>query len=175
MTIAKSSKRGIAFDLASAEDLSAIASGVSWWYNWAPVHNAKVPLTYRQTYYVDYIHMLWGGTTSAADKQTAKTVILSHPELKYLLVMNEPNLVNQANRTPAQAAADWLKYEQVISDIAAQGRTVYLIGPAMTWGTMANYSDPAVWLDACYAAYRAANSGRDPKLITWPFTGTITA
>jgi hypothetical protein len=159
----KSSKRGIAFDLAAAADFAAISGGVSWWYNWATFHNAAVPLTYRQTYGMDFIPMLWGGNTSAADLQTVKTIILSHPELKYLLVMNEPNLTNQANRTPVQAASDWLKYEQVINDLAAQGRTVYLVGPAMTWGTMANYSDPVVWLDAFYAAYKSANN-KEPSV-----------
>ena len=78
--------------------------------------------------------------------------------------MNEPNLVDQANRTPVQAATDWIKYEQVIEDLAAQNRTVYLVGPAMTWGTMTNYSDPVVWLDDFYTAYKSANGGRLPKI-----------
>jgi hypothetical protein len=164
VAVAKSSKRGIAFDLASAADFSAISTGVSWWYNWAPVHNAQVVLTYRQTYNMDFIPMLWGGNTSTADMQTVKTIILAHPELKYLLVMNEPNLTNQANRTPVQAASDWLKYEQVVNDLAALGRTVYLVGPAMTWGTMANYADPVLWLDAFYAAYKSANNNKEPRI-----------
>ena len=78
--------------------------------------------------------------------------------------MNEPNLTDQANRTPEQAAVDWLKYEQVISEFAAQNRTIELVGPAMTWGTMTNYSDPVVWLDAFYNAYKTANGGRPPKI-----------
>ena len=78
--------------------------------------------------------------------------------------MNEPNLVDQANRTPEEAATDWIKYEHVISDLAAEQRTVYLVGPAMNWGTMTNYSDPIVWLDAFYAAYKSANGGRVPRI-----------
>jgi len=113
---------------------------------------------------MEFIPMLWGGNTSAGDITKVEQFILAHSEIKYLLVMNEPNLTNQANRTPQQAAADWLKYEQVISDLAAQGRTVYLVGPAMNWGTMTNYSDPVTWLDAFYNAYKNANAGRIPKI-----------
>lgn len=160
----KSSKRGIAFDVASSADFSAISKGVSWWYNWGPTCNAKVPATFYQTYGMDFIPMLWGGNTSTNDIALVKNFILAHTEIKYLLVMNEPNLKDQANRTPNQAAVDWLKYEQVINDLAAQGRTVYLVGPAMCWGTMTNYANPVAWLDAFFLAYRTANGGRVPKI-----------
>lgn len=162
--IVKSPKRGVAFDLAAPADFNALAKGVSWWYNWAATVNAQVQGNYSQTYGLDFIPMLWGGNTSAADMQKVKNFILAHGEINYLLVMNEPNLTNQANRTPQQAAVDWLKYEQVISDLAASGRTIELVGPAITWGTMTDFSDPVVWLDAFLAAYRAANSGREPRI-----------
>lgn len=79
-------------------------------------------------------------------------------------MLNEPNLVDQANLTPFQAVDEWMKYEKVISDLALENRTVYLVGPAMNWGTMTNYSDPVVWLDAFYSAYRSVNNGNDPKI-----------
>jgi hypothetical protein len=161
--ITKSPKRGIAFDLASAADMAALAKGVSWWYNWGKSYNQGVLASYYLLYGMDYIPMLWGGNTSASDMAAVKTFILAQSEIKYLLVMNEPNLTSQANRTPEQAAADWLKYEQVVTDLAAQGRTVYIVGPAITWGTMTGYSDPVVWLDAFYAAFQAAN-GRAPRI-----------
>ena len=41
---------------------------------------------------------------------------------------------------------------------------VKLVGPAMNWGTLSGYSDPVVWLDAFYAAYRGANGNRDPRI-----------
>ena len=163
-TVTKSAKRGIAFDLASPADFTAISKGVSWWYNWGKSCNSNVPATYYQTYGMDFIPMLWGGNTSTNDMTTVKNFIMAHSEIRFLLVMNEPNLTDQANRTPAQAATDWVNYEQVISDLAAQGRVVYLVGPAMTWGTMTNYSDPVVWLDAFYTAYKSANGGREPKI-----------
>jgi O-glycosyl hydrolase len=92
-----------------------------------------------------------------------KYFILSHPEIKYLLALNEPNLTDQANRTPQQAASDWLKYEQVVNELAAQGRTIYLVGPQMNWGTLSGYSDPVVWLDSFYVAFNRIN-GREPKI-----------
>jgi hypothetical protein len=41
---------------------------------------------------------------------------------------------------------------------------VKLVGPQITWGTMAGFSDPVIWLDAFYVAYRAANGNRDPQI-----------
>lgn len=158
----KSPKRGLAYDLKNSADLDTLKSGVSWWYNWYFMTTASSG--YHGTYDMEFIPMLWGGNTSTNDMTRVKEFILEHPEIKYLLVMNEPNLNDQAKRTPTQAATDWIKYEKVISDLAAQQRTVFLVGPAMTWGTMSNYSDPVIWLDAFYAAYKTANGGRDPKI-----------
>lgn len=160
--IKKSSKRGLAYNLTDAPDLDTLKSGVSWWYNW--YYTTTAPADYYKDYQMEFIPMLWGGNTSTNDMTAVKNFILNHPEVKYLLVMNEPNLTNQANRTPEQAAVDWLKYEQVISELAAQNRTIELVGPAITWGTMTNYSDPVVWLDAFYNAYKTANEGRPPKI-----------
>ena len=160
--IKKSSKRGLAYNLTDAIDLDTLKSGVSWWYNW--YYTTTAPADYYKDYQMEFIPMLWGGNTSTNDMTAVKNFILNHPEVKYLLVMNEPNLTDQANRTPEQAAVDWLKYEQVISELAAQNRTIELVGPAITWGTMTNYSDPVVWLDAFYNAYKTANGGRPPKI-----------
>jgi len=160
----KSSKRGIAFNMVSPNDFAALSKGVSWWYNWSTAFDPKTPSNYLRDYGMDFVPMLWGGNTSKSDMTTVENFILAHPEIKYLLVMNEPNLTDQANRTPEEAAADWIKYEQVVSDLSAKGRTVYLVGPAMTWGTMDNYSDPVVWIDSFYTAYRNANNGRDPHI-----------
>ena len=160
--ITKSPKRGLAYNLTNPADLDTLKNGVSWWYNWAT--STSAPSGYYSDYRMEFIPMLWGGNTSSNDMTIVKSFILNHPEIKYLLVMNEPNLTDQANRTPSQAAADWVKYEQVINDLAAQNRTVYLVGPAMNWGTMQNYSDPVVWLDDFYTAYKSLYDGREPKI-----------
>ncbi len=152
----KSAKRGIAYDLASAADLAALAPGVSWWYNWSPSVNGGVPTDYNARYGVDFYPMLWNGAFDTAD---AVRRIRANPQAQYLLVMNEPNLTDQANLTPAQAADIWPRYEGV-----ARETGVKIVGPQMTWGTLPGYNDPVVWLDAFYAAYRNKNGGRDPQI-----------
>ena len=155
-TITKSSKRGIAYDLADAADFAALSPGVSWWYNWSPNPNTKAPADYLAQYGMDFYPMLWNGNFDAAQIQAA---FLANPRIKYMLVLNEPNLTSQANMTPQQAAALWPTYEAIS---AATG--VKIVGPAITWGTMSGYNDPVVWLDAFYAAYQAANNNRTPQI-----------
>ena len=157
----KSSKRGLAYNLTDAADLDALKTGVSWWYNWH--FKTDAPDNYYDDYEMEFIPMLWG-RNSAADYTQLRNFILDHPEIEYLLVLNEPNLTDQANQLPYQAAAEWINYEAIIDDLAAQGRTVYLVGPAITWGTMTDFQDPVAWLDAFYEAYKYANNGADPKI-----------
>jgi hypothetical protein len=153
---AKSAKRGIAYDLAADADLSALAPGVSWWYNWSARPNASVPADYRTRYGMEFVPMLWNGNF---DDAATVTWLKANADIKYLLVLNEPNLVDQANLTPQQAAQLWPRYEAV-----AASTGVKLVGPAMTWGTMANYTDPVIWLDAFIDAYKTANGGRAPQI-----------
>jgi hypothetical protein len=154
--VTKSAKRGIAYDLASTADLSVLAPGVSWWYNWSPKPSGSVPTDYRSRYAMDFIPMLWNGNFDAS---AVEAWLLANPQVKYMLVMNEPNLANQANLAPTQAAALWPGYEAVAAHTG-----VKIVGPAITWGTMSGYADPVVWMDAFYAAYRAANGNRDPQI-----------
>jgi hypothetical protein len=134
----KSAKRGIAYDLRDAADLAALAPGVSWWYNWSP------------------------RTTLSPDTAQAAAIeaeLKARPTVKYLLLLNEPNLNDQAVMSPAAAAALWPRYEALATRTGVQ-----LVGPAMTWGTLAGYADPVVWLDAFYAAYRSSHGNRDPRI-----------
>ena len=152
----KSAKRGIAYDLASPADLAALSPGVSWWYNWGARPNGGVTSDYVTRYGMDYYPMLWNGQFDAA---AVTAFLAAHPEVGYLLLMNEPNLTDQSNLTPQQAAQIWPGYEAIASQAG-----VKLVGPAITWGTMSGYADPVVWLDAFYAAYQAANGGRNPRI-----------
>ena len=155
--IAKSAKRGIAYDLASAADLQALAPGVSWFYNWGTAPNSNLSIdVLKSTYQMDYFPMLWDENTSTS---AMTSYLLANPAIKYLLLMNEPNLVDQANLNPADAAAQWPKYESI-----ARATGVKLVGPAITWGTLANYSDPVAWMDAFIDAYQDANGGRSPQI-----------
>lgn len=152
----KSAKRGIAYDLATEQDLAALSPGVSWWYNWSDRPHGAVPQDHAARFGMDFQPMLWNGNFDAA--QTV-ALLTSRPDVKYLLLLNEPNLNDQANLTPQQAAQLWPRYEAVAASTGVQ-----LVGPAITWGTMAGFEDPVVWMDAFYAAYRGANGGRDPRI-----------
>ncbi len=152
----KSAKRGVAYNFASLADLQAVSAGVSWWYNWGSRPDSALPANATSQVAMDYIPMLWNGSYDAA---TVEAYIKANPGIKYLLVLNEPNLVDQADMTPAQAAAAWPGYEAVAAATGAK-----IVGPAITWGTMPGYSDPVVWMDAFIAAYQAANGGRSPQI-----------
>ena len=135
--IQKSAKRGLAFDLKNNNDFESIKEGVSWWYNWH--WDTDAPADYHQNYQMEFIPMLWGCNNNNNQIDNIKNFIINHPEVKYLLVINEPNLIDQANCTPSQAAIEWLTYEQIKSDLYEQGRDIAIVDPAMTWGTMENY------------------------------------
>jgi hypothetical protein len=154
--VTKSAKRGIAYDLADPLDFAALAPGVSWWYNWSPEPNAQAPTGYVAQYQMDFYPMLWNGDYDAT---AVDAYLLANPGIKYLLVVNEPNLVGQSNLTPQQTADLWPGFEAIASRTG-----VKIVGPAITSGTMPDYADPVVWLDAFYAAYKAANNNRDPQI-----------
>jgi hypothetical protein len=153
---AKSAKRGVAYDLADPLDFAALSPGVSWWYNWGSQPNKSVPADYVAQYGVDYYPMLWNGNYDAT---AVEAFLQANTNIKYLLVMNEPNLTSQSNLTPAQAAAIWPGFEAISAHTG-----VKIVGPQITWGTMTGYNDPVVWMDAFIAAYQAANGGRSPQI-----------
>jgi hypothetical protein len=155
-TAAKSVKRGVAYDLASAADVAVLSPGVSWWYNWSPNPNLGVPADYATRYSMDFYPMLWNGNYNAS---AVVSFLKSNPNIKYMLVMNEPNLTSQANLTPQQAAQIWPGYEAIAAETG-----VKIVGPAITWGTMPGYQDPISWLDAFCTAYQTANNGRSPQI-----------
>ena len=152
----KSAKRGIAFDLADPADLQALAPGVSWWYDWGLRPAATVPKDFRVRHGMDFHPMLWN---DAFNDTEAEALLLANPHLKYLMVLNEPNCLDQSNLLPSLAAQAWPRYERL-----AQRTSVQLVGPAMTWGTMPGFEDPVAWLDAFHASYRAHNAGRSPRI-----------
>lgn len=157
--IAKSAKRGIAYDLASTADMQALAPGVSWFYNWGTAPSGKLAASVdaiKTSWQMDYLPMLWNG---GADPAAMTAYLLANPGIRYLLLMNEPNLVDQARMTPDEAAAQWPKYEAI-----ARSTGVKLVGPQITWGTLAGYADPVAWMDAFLAAYASANGGRAPQI-----------
>lgn len=150
-------KRGLAYDLKDRADVAALAGGsVGWWVNWGLQPDAAVGAEPLGAGAMTHVPMLWNFSFDTAQVVAA---LKARPSVQSLLVLNEPNLTDQANVTPADAAAQWPRYEEV-----ARQTGVQLIGPAITWGTMPGYADPVVWMDAFIAAYRAAHGGRDPRI-----------
>jgi len=138
----KSSKRGVAFSFTQLTDLPLMSPYISWDYNWgnAPTDEAA---TWFDANEMDYCPMCWNGNYSV-DK--IRTYVAAHPNTKYLLAFNEPNLTDQANMTPAQAAALWAPVVALAKEL-----NLKLVSPAMNYGTLAGYHDPVKWLDEFFS------------------------
>lgn len=138
----KSAKRGVAFSFAQVLDLPLMSPYISWDYNWGntPTDDAA---TWFDANEMDYCPMCWNGNYNA-DK--IRAFVAAHPKTKYLLGFNEPNLTDQANMTPAQAAALWSPVVALAKEL-----NLKLVSPAMNYGTLAGYSDPIKWLDEFFA------------------------
>ena len=137
-----SRKRGIAYGYHSDADLTALSSGIGWWYNWAAKPDDTLMTGYPGLG-VEFVPMVWGGTFDVAtlEKQVPAGA-------KYLLTFNEPNFGSQANLTPAQAAALWPKIEMF-----AKARGMKIVSPAVNYcGSPCNETDPFMWLQKFFAA-----------------------
>lgn len=138
-------KRGVAygFDPAgAASDLTALSTGVSWFYNWSSTPPTGVANDYQKLG-VEYVPMLWNGNFDV-DK-----VVQTIPAgAKFLLGFNEPNFTSQANLTPVAAAALWPKVEEI-----ASRRNLAIVSPAVNYcGGGCNVTNPVDWMDQFFAA-----------------------
>ena len=138
----KSPKRGICFNAFSDGDMALLGPSVSWGYNWGKTTFEEIA-TGLDNYGIEYCPMVWSGKP---DIPAMQEFIAAHPNVHYLLAFNEPNLTDQANMTPVQAAALW---QDVVA--AAKVLNLRLVSPAMNYGTLAGYSDPIKWLDEFFA------------------------
>ena len=138
----KSQKRGVSFSFTQVTDLPLLSPYISWDYNWGNTPT-DVAADWFDANEMDFCPMCWNGSYSP---DRIRTFVAAHPKTKYLLAFNEPNLTDQANMTPAQAAALW----QPVVDLAKE-LNLKLVSPAMNYGTLAGYSDPIKWLDEFFA------------------------
>ena len=138
----KSAKRGVAFSFTQVTDLPLMSPYISWDYNWGntPSNDAAMWFDANE---MDYCPMCWNGNYNA---DAIRAFVAAHPNTKYLLGFNEPNLTDQANMTPAQAAAIWSSVVALAKEL-----NLKLVSPAMNYGTLAGYSDPIKWLDEFFA------------------------
>ncbi len=138
----KSAKRGVAFNFSLIEDLPLLSESCSWAYNWGNSQNDNAALWF-DTNDMDYCPMTWSGSYDADKIRAYKQ---AHPNTRYLLAFNEPNLTDQANMTPAVAAAQWPAVVALAKELGLK-----LVSPAMNYGTLSGYSDPIKWLDEFFA------------------------
>ena len=135
----KSPKRGVAFSFQLESDYALLAPATSWCYNWGFKGQSN---NFCDAYGMEYCPMAWNGIPD-----NATTVLKNHPEWKVLLGYNEPNLTDQANMTPDQAAAAD-KWPKVVA--AAKAANKKLISPAMNWGSLSGWSDGVKWLQSFF-------------------------
>ena len=140
--MSKSAKRGVAFNFTNISDLPLLSPYISWDYNWANTTNDNSALWF-DTNEMDYCPMCWNGNYNA---DNIRAYVAAHPNTKYLLAFNEPNLKDQARMTPAEAAAIWAPVVALAKELGLK-----LVSPAMNYGTLSGYGDPIKWLDEFFA------------------------
>jgi hypothetical protein len=137
----KSVKRGIGVNGFTASDMELMSPTVSWFYNWGTIWS---DLDNARANNLAYVPMFWSGV----NKANLRNLKQAYPEAEYILGFNEPNLTDQANMTPAQAAQSnrWPDLVDVAKEL-----NLKIGAPAMNYGTLANYGDPIKWLDEFFA------------------------
>ncbi|GHT34380.1 hypothetical protein FACS189434_10460 [Bacteroidia bacterium] len=133
----RSEKKGVGFAFQVVEDVDALGSAISWSYNWGISQSETYDASFAE-YNLDYFPMAWNGV----NETTLRNYIANHPKCKYILAFNEPNLTDQANMTPSQAAEKWPQLKAIAKELGLK-----IISPAMNNGTLAGYADPIKWLD----------------------------
>ncbi len=141
---ARSTKRGISFNVLYEADFAAIEKGIGWAYNWgASGFNTTLENAANKSK-ISYFPMFWNGDDdwiSLIRKYKEK-----HLDCEYILAFNEPNLVDQARMTPAEAAKKWTSVKKLAQDL-----NMKIVAPAMNYGTLEGYSDPIVWYDEFFS------------------------
>lgn len=121
VVVAQSGKRGIA----GGPFETANALNAEWMYRWSNELPADV-----STFHGEYVPMIWSANTSNANSKI--DVILSYANdlgVDYVLGFNEPERVNQANMSVAQAIDVW----DIMTD-RFEGTGIKLVSPAGSGG-----------------------------------------
>jgi len=160
-----SDKRGVCYNSLNEDEVRVLSnSNVKWVYNWGTHPSAKEDELFSR-YGILYIPMQWGRTT-AQSLAELRAYYSSHPECKYLLGFNEPNLgagVGGSGITPSAAAADWEKLEQLAEefDLELVGPALQYSGERLSDGVV--YDTPKKWMDAFINAYKNTHGCRSPR------------
>jgi len=148
-------KRGVAYNFntpandgdITRADVELLAPGVRWFYNWSPRINYPHVDEAIRGHNLTFIPQIWNDDwdfdTVLAD---LRVILAEHPGIQWIMAYNEPNLVDQANLTPEQAARDWPRFVRLARELDLK-----IISPAMNFGTMPGFGDPLVWLTEFFA------------------------
>ncbi len=147
VTQQRSTKRGVAFNYQLDDDISTLSEGIAWSYNWGIAQSSEYDSLMVECD-LDYCPMAWNGI----DEDKLRDYVSRNPQCEYLLAYNEPNLTDQANMTPQQAAEKWPEIKSIADELGLK-----IISPAMNYGTLENYSDPIVWLDEFFELVPISN------------------
>lgn len=141
--LSRSAKRGVGFSSPFyPEDVTILSHTISWAYNWGPNPSSTIEAQ-LDAYDIDFCPMAWN---ASYNKDRIRTWVQTHPNCKYLLAYNEPNLKDQARMTPQEAAATWTELKNFAKEIGLS-----IVAPAMNYGTLDGYSDPIKWMDEFFA------------------------
>ena len=125
-------------------DMLLLKHGITWFYTWGP-DLARIVDNSAKTHDLTFYPMAW---TSGWNDQKISAYFQANPECEYILSYNEPNLEDQANMTPTEAAEDW---PNILNIAKSFNPAKKIVAPAMNYGTLANYFDPIKWLNEFYA------------------------
>ncbi|MCL2138343.1 MAG: glycoside hydrolase family protein, partial [Treponema sp.] len=135
-------KRGVSYsfeqDKTYAEDMALLAPAVKWFYNWYIQPHPDVEAA-RKEHNVLYYPMVWNNWDFEA---MLEEYLAKNPDIDFIMGYNEPNLRDQCNYTPKEAAKYWPKLVKF-----AKNHNLKIIAPGMNYGTLENYWVPFVWLD----------------------------
>eukprot|EP00445_Apocalathium_hangoei_P004244 CAMPEP_0203855474 /NCGR_PEP_ID=MMETSP0359-20131031/9659_1 /ASSEMBLY_ACC=CAM_ASM_000338 /TAXON_ID=268821 /ORGANISM="Scrippsiella Hangoei, Strain SHTV-5" /LENGTH=279 /DNA_ID=CAMNT_0050772023 /DNA_START=70 /DNA_END=907 /DNA_ORIENTATION=- len=132
-----SSKRGVAIQNKKLTEasLTSLAPVVSWSYGWAykatiGAGGATLGVSSFDGKGIQWLPMIWDGNGLTFAESELGSLDWGATSSKALLGFNEPNYREQANLSPADAAAMWPRLEMM----AAQKGITKLVSPAMAFG-----------------------------------------
>ena len=139
-------KRGVSYsfeqDKTYAQDMALLSPAVKWFYNWYIQPHPEVEKA-RKEHGVAFYPMVWNHWADQKSfDQYLSAYLAENPGVEWLMGYNEPNLRDQCNYTPKEAARYWPSLVRF-----AKKHNLKILSPAMNYGTMDNYWVPWVWLD----------------------------
>lgn len=138
----QSRKRGICANRLQPADFTALAPGVSWWYNWHFRTDDAAPAGVG----MEFLPMAWGDRPEVLAGLDA---YLKNHRPRQVLALNEPNLKDQAF-IPPKRSADFYRRVKAVADRYG----VPVCGPQMSLGSAKDASiaayDPIERKDVTY-------------------------